>query len=96
MGVTFSFLNMSIGPRPLTNSLLIGRSRIKFGALLAAAYDGLGQPAEAKAAMENGMALRPGSTLSNVALPRKNASAAFLAAVEKINWALVAAGLPEH
>ena len=64
--------------------------------LLAAAYDGLGQPAEAKAAMEKGLALRPGSTLSNVVLPRKNASAAFMAASERINRALVVAGLPER
>jgi DNA-binding winged helix-turn-helix (wHTH) protein/tetratricopeptide (TPR) repeat protein len=64
--------------------------------LLAAAYEGLGQPAEAKTAMEKGLALRPGSTLTNVVLPRKNSSAAFLAAAEKINRAFVAAGLPEH
>jgi DNA-binding winged helix-turn-helix (wHTH) protein/tetratricopeptide (TPR) repeat protein len=64
--------------------------------LLAAAYEGLGQPAEAKTAMEKGLALRPGSTLNNVVLPRKNSSAAFLAAAEKINRAFVTAGLPEH
>jgi hypothetical protein len=46
--------------------------------------------------MEKGLALRPGSNVSNVALPRKNASAAFLAAVERIDRAFAAAGLPEH
>jgi tetratricopeptide (TPR) repeat protein len=64
--------------------------------LLAAAYGGLGQPAEAKTAMEKGLALRPGSTVSNVAVPRKNASAAFVAAAERIERTLVTVGLPEH
>jgi hypothetical protein len=64
--------------------------------LLAAAYEGLGQPAEAKTAMEKGLALRPGSTVSNVAVPRKNASAAFVAAAERIERTMVTVGLPEH
>jgi tetratricopeptide (TPR) repeat protein len=64
--------------------------------LLAAAYLGLGQPTEARTAMEKGLALRPGSNVSNVAVPRKNASAAFVAAAERIERTLVTAGLPEH
>jgi hypothetical protein len=64
--------------------------------LLSAAYNGLGQPAEAKAAMEKALALRPGSTVSNVALPRKNSSPAFVAAIERIERTLVAEGLPER
>ena len=64
--------------------------------LLAAVYQGLGQPDEAKAAMDKALALRPGSNLDNVALPRKNASPAFLAASETIQRALVASGLPAH
>jgi hypothetical protein len=46
--------------------------------------------------MEKGMALRPGSNVSNAAVPRKNASAAFVTATERIERALVAAGLPER
>jgi len=64
--------------------------------LLSAAYQGLGEPAEAKAAMDKALALRPGSNLSNVALPPKNASPVFLAAAEWIGRAYVAAGLPER
>jgi Flp pilus assembly protein TadD len=64
--------------------------------LLSAAYHGLGQPAEAKTAMEKALALRPGSTVSNVALPRKNSSPALVAAIERIERTLVAEGLPER
>lgn len=51
---------------------------------------------EAKAAMDKGLALRPGSNLGNVALPPKNASPVFLAASEWIGRAYVEAGLPEQ
>jgi tetratricopeptide (TPR) repeat protein len=81
------WLQRSIAITPAT-----GRSYM----LLAAAYQGSGRPAEAKAAMEKGMALRPGSNLGNVALPPKNASPTFHAASEWIGRAYVAAGLPEH
>jgi hypothetical protein len=64
--------------------------------LLSAAYQKLGRLAEARAAMDKALALRPGSTLANAALPRKNASAAFLAAMEWIGRENVAAGLPER
>jgi DNA-binding winged helix-turn-helix (wHTH) protein/Flp pilus assembly protein TadD len=64
--------------------------------LLAAAYAGLDQPAEAKAAMDKALALRPGSNLSNVALPRKNASPTYLAASDSLLQAFVAVGLPER
>jgi tetratricopeptide (TPR) repeat protein len=64
--------------------------------LLSAAYQGSGRPDEAKAAMEKGMALRPGTNLDNVALPSKNASPTFLAATEWIKRAYAAAGMPEH
>jgi hypothetical protein len=46
--------------------------------------------------MEKAIALRPGSNLGNVALPPKNAGAAFLAASEWIERAFVTAGLPER
>jgi tetratricopeptide (TPR) repeat protein len=64
--------------------------------LLAAAYADLGQPAEAKAAMDKALALRPGSNMGNVAVPRKNASPTFLAASDAVLRALVAIGLPER
>jgi DNA-binding winged helix-turn-helix (wHTH) protein/tetratricopeptide (TPR) repeat protein len=64
--------------------------------LLSATYQRLGRTDEAKVAMNKGLALRPGSTADNVALPRKNASPTFLAAMEWIREANIAAGLPEH
>jgi len=42
--------------------------------LLSAANQASERPAEARAAMEKAMTLRPGSNLVNVALPPKNAS----------------------
>jgi hypothetical protein len=47
-------------------------------------------------ALKKALALRPGSTLGNVALPRKNASPAFVAAIEAMERVLVAEGLPER
>jgi hypothetical protein len=61
-----------------------------------AVYQQLGRPAEARAAMAKGIALRPGSNLSNTALPPKNASPIFIAASRWIGRAYVAAGLPER
>ena len=64
--------------------------------LLSAAYLDLGRPDEAKSAMDKALALRPGSNLDNVTIPRKNSSAGFIAAVDRIGRAFVAAGLPER
>ena len=64
--------------------------------LLAAAYHGLGRQAEAKAAMEKALALRPGSNKSNGLLPTKNPSPAFIAASNQVLATFIAAGLPEH
>jgi hypothetical protein len=64
--------------------------------LLAAAYQQLGRPDDAKAAMEKGLALRPGSTADNYAPPTQNTSPVYLAAAERIVRASVAAGLPER
>jgi Flp pilus assembly protein TadD len=64
--------------------------------LLAAVYQQLGRRDEAKAAMEKGLELRPGSTASNYAPPTKNASPVYLAASERLIRAIVAAGLPER
>jgi DNA-binding winged helix-turn-helix (wHTH) protein/tetratricopeptide (TPR) repeat protein/TolB-like protein len=80
----------------LQNSIAITPASGRSYMLLAAAYEGLGQPAEAKTAMEKGLALRPGSNVSNFAVPRKNASAAFVAAAQRIERTLVAVGLPEQ
>ncbi|MBI1201322.1 MAG: tetratricopeptide repeat protein [Rhodopseudomonas sp.] len=64
--------------------------------LLAAAYQRLGHTAEAKAALAQGMQLRPGSTAKNISLPTKNASPVFLDAAKDIKNALVEIGLPER
>lgn len=96
-GWTYLMMGRSADALPwLQSSIAITPASGRSYMLLAAAYQGLGQPAEAKTAMEKGMALRPGSNVSNAAVPRKNASAAFVTATERIERALVAAGLPEH
>jgi DNA-binding winged helix-turn-helix (wHTH) protein/tetratricopeptide (TPR) repeat protein len=64
--------------------------------LLAAAYQQLGRADEAKAAMEKGLELRPGSTASNYAPPTQNASPVYLAASERIIRATIEAGLPDR
>jgi DNA-binding winged helix-turn-helix (wHTH) protein/tetratricopeptide (TPR) repeat protein len=98
LGIGWSYLllgHAAEGLPWLQRSIAITPASGRSYMLLAAAYEALGQPAEAKTAMEKALALRPGSNLSNVVLPRKNASAAFLAASEKINQAFVTAGLPK-
>ncbi|SDN04653.1 winged helix-turn-helix domain-containing protein [Afipia sp. GAS231] len=69
-----------------------GRSLI----LLAAAYQRLGRTDEAHAALTQGLKLRPGSTVSNVGIPTKNVSAAYMEARGRIEQALIEAGLPEQ
>jgi tetratricopeptide (TPR) repeat protein len=69
-----------------------GRSLI----LLAAAYQRLGRTDEAHAALTQGLKLRPGSTVSNVGIPTKNVSAAYMEARGRIEQALIEAGLPER
>jgi DNA-binding winged helix-turn-helix (wHTH) protein/tetratricopeptide (TPR) repeat protein len=69
-----------------------GRSLI----LLAAAYQRLGRTDEAKTALTQGLKLRPGSTVSNIGIPTKNVSAAYMEARGRIEQALIAAGLPER
>jgi DNA-binding winged helix-turn-helix (wHTH) protein/Tfp pilus assembly protein PilF/TolB-like protein len=63
--------------------------------LLSAAYEDLGRLDEAKAAMEKGLALRPGSNAINVLIPQKNASSTFVTANDRLIKAFVAAGLPQ-
>ena len=63
--------------------------------LLAAAYQQLGKTDEARAAMEKGRDLRPGSTVQNVPTPKKNSSPVYIEAAERIMQLMAAAGLPE-
>lgn len=69
-----------------------GRSHM----LLAAAYQQTGRIDEARAAMKEGLRLRPGSTALNVATPSTNASPRYVQASRQIIGAMVQAGLPEH
>jgi DNA-binding winged helix-turn-helix (wHTH) protein/tetratricopeptide (TPR) repeat protein len=63
--------------------------------LLAVAYQRLGRPDDAKAALAKGLALRPGTTALNVAPPTENTSPVFLEANERIIRTMVEVGLPE-
>ncbi|MGJ4929171.1 winged helix-turn-helix domain-containing protein [Bradyrhizobium sp. HKCCYLS2038] len=62
--------------------------------LLAAAYQRAGQTDEAKAAMQNGLKLRPGTTALNVAPPKKNTSPLYREVAGRIVQLMVDAGLP--
>jgi DNA-binding winged helix-turn-helix (wHTH) protein/Tfp pilus assembly protein PilF/TolB-like protein len=96
-GMTYLLMGRSEDALPwLERSIAITPASGRSYMLLSAAYQGLGRPAEAKAAMDKALALRPGSNASNVALPPKNASPGFLAASERIGRAFIAAGLPER
>lgn len=80
------WLQRSIAITPAT-----GRTHM----LLAAAYQQLGRIEEAKAAMQQGLKLRPGTTALTVAVPMKNASPAFQAESDRQIKFMIAAGLPE-
>ncbi len=80
------WLQRSIAITPAT-----GRTHM----LLAAAYQQLGRTEEARAAMQQGLKLRPGTTALNVAPPMKNASPAFKEASDRQIQFMIAAGLPE-
>lgn len=69
-----------------------GRSHM----LLAAAWQRMGRIDDAKAAMREGLSIRPGSTALNVGPPRKNVSPIYLQAAERTIQLMVAAGLPER
>lgn len=69
-----------------------GRSHM----LLAVAYQQTGRIDEARAAMQEGLRLRPGSTALNIAPPYKNASPAYVQASERLIRVMVQAGLPER
>lgn len=69
-----------------------GRSHM----LLAAAYQQTGRIDDAKAAMREGLRLRPGSTALNVAPSSTNASPVYVQASRRLIIAMVQAGLPER
>jgi DNA-binding winged helix-turn-helix (wHTH) protein/Flp pilus assembly protein TadD len=78
----------------LLKSIAITSASGRTHMLLAAAYQQLGRTDEARAAMEKGRELRPGSTVHNVPTPTKNSSPVYIEATEKILQLMVAAGLP--
>ncbi|WP_457488065.1 winged helix-turn-helix domain-containing protein [Tardiphaga sp. P5_C10] len=69
-----------------------GRSHM----LLAVAYQRMGRVDEAKAAMQEGLRLRPGTTALNVSTPTRNASPVFREAIPRVVQTMVDAGLPER
>ena len=79
----------------LLKSIAITSASGRTHMLLAAAYQQLGKTDEARAAMEKGRELRPGSTVHNVPTPRKNSSPVYIEAAERIMQLMAAAGLPE-
>ena len=79
----------------LQRSLAITSGSGRTHMLLAAAYQQLGRTSEARAALEKGQELRPGSTARNVPLPRENTSPVFVEASDRITQLMVAAGPPE-
>ena len=79
----------------LLKSIAITSASGRTHMLLAAAYQQLGKSDEAKAAMEKGLELRPGSTVHNVPTPTKNSSPIYIEASERIMQLMAAAGLPE-
>lgn len=81
------WLQRSIAITPAT-----GRSHL----LLAAAYQRLGRFEEARAAIAEGLRLRPGTTRLNVGPPMKNASPVCIAAWDRVVQSEVDAGLPER
>jgi tetratricopeptide (TPR) repeat protein len=79
----------------LLKSIAITAASGRTHMLLAAAYQQMGKTDEARAAMEKGRELRPGSTVGNVPTPKKNSSPTYIEASERIIQLMVAAGLPE-
>ncbi|MDH7798170.1 MULTISPECIES: winged helix-turn-helix domain-containing protein [unclassified Beijerinckia] len=69
-----------------------GRSHM----ILAAAYQKIGRLEDARAAMQEGLKLRPGTTTLNVAPPAKNNSPIYLDAAKHVIQLMVDAGLPQQ
>lgn len=79
----------------LLKSIAITSASGRTHMLLAAAYQQLGKTDEAKAAMKQGLELRPDSTVRNVPPPWKNSSPVYIEAANRIMKSMAAAGLPE-
>ena len=79
----------------LLKSIAITAASGRTHMLLAAAYQQLGKTDEARAAMEKGREIRPGSTVGNVQTPKKNSSPVYIEAADRILQLMAAAGLPE-
>ena len=79
----------------LQRSLAITPASGRTHMLLAVADLRLGRLDEAKAAMAKGLALRPGSTVSNVRMPSHNTSEAYRQETAKIIQQMIELGLPE-
>jgi DNA-binding winged helix-turn-helix (wHTH) protein/tetratricopeptide (TPR) repeat protein len=96
-GLTYILMDRDEEALPwLQRSLAITPGTGRTQMLLAGAYQRLGRRDDAAATMAKAMQARPGSTLQNFKLPSKNTSPLWLAAAEKIDRAVVAAGLPER
>jgi len=96
-GMTYALMERYEEALPwLQRSIAItpGTGRSHF--LLAAAYQRTGRLDEARAAMAEGLRLRPGTTRRSVWPPMKNASPVCIAAWERVVQAEVEAGLPEQ
>jgi Tfp pilus assembly protein PilF len=79
----------------LQQSLAVTKASGRTQMLLAVAYQRLGRLDEARATMAEAMALRPGSTTSNVPTPKLNASATYLAGSQKLLQQMAELGLPD-
>jgi DNA-binding winged helix-turn-helix (wHTH) protein/tetratricopeptide (TPR) repeat protein len=64
--------------------------------LLAAAYQAVGRTEDAKAAVAQGMQLRPGTTVANVGVPMENTSPAFATQTDRLMQLYLAAGVPAN
>lgn len=78
--------------RSITITPASGRSHM----LLAAAYQRTGRVDDARAAMREGLRLRPGSTALNMAPPSTNASPAYIQGSRQLIGLMVRARLPER
>jgi DNA-binding winged helix-turn-helix (wHTH) protein/Flp pilus assembly protein TadD/TolB-like protein len=79
----------------LQQSIAVTKASGRTQMLLAVAYQRLGRVDEARATMAEAMALRPGSTVANVELPKLNASEVYLAGSRKILQQMAELGLPD-
>lgn len=96
VGYTYVFMDRNEDALPwLERSLAItpGTGRTHF--LMAAAYQALGRADDAKAAVAEGMKIRPNTTAANISLPKKNTSPVYLTRASEILQLMIAAGMPK-